>query len=109
MWKIIQHPKENNFVLATGKSCSVRDFIREAFRCINIKIVFKGKGSKEVGIDLKTTKIIVKSVPYYYRPNEVTNLVGDYSKAKKLLNWKSKTRFNESVKPMVESDIKNYS
>ena len=109
MWKIIQHSKANDFVLATGKSYSVRDFLREAFRCININIIFKGKNSKEVGIDSKTKKIIVKSIPYYYRPNEVTNLVGDYSKAKKLLKWKPKTNFKELVKMMVESDIKECS
>ena len=109
MWKIIQHSKANDFVLATGKSYSVRDFLREAFKCININIIFNGKGSKEVGIDSKTKKIIVKSIPYYYRPNEVTNLVGDYSKAKKLLKWKPKTNFKELVKMMVESDIKESS
>ena len=108
MWKIIQHPKADDFVLATGKSYSVRDFLREAFKCINIEIVFKGKGSKEIGFDLKTKKIIVKSIAHYYRPNEVTNLIGDYSKAKKLLKWKPKTKFKALVKMMVSSDIKGY-
>ncbi len=106
MWKIIQHSEANDFVLATGRSYSVRDFLREAFRCININIIFMGKGLKEVGIDSKTKKIIVKSISHYYRPNEVTNLIGDYSKARKLLKWKPKTNFKQLVKLMVDSDIK---
>lgn len=107
MWKILQHHEPNDFVLATGKSRSVKEFLKEAFKCIGIKIAFKGLGTKEIGFDLNTKKIIVKSIPYYYRPNEVTNLVGDYSKAKKLLGWTPKTKFQELVKFMVQSDIKD--
>lgn len=107
IWKILQHKKPDDFVLATGKSYSVRDFIKEAFKIINIDIIFKGKEMKEVGINKKTNKVIVKSIPYYYRPNDVTNLVGNYSKAKKILNWQPKINFKRLVKLMVEQDIKN--
>ena len=108
MWKILKHTKADDFVISTGKSYSVRDFIKEAFKCIGINIIFKGKGTNEVGIDSKNKKIVVKSIPYYYRPNDVTNLVGDHSKAKKLLKWKPKTNFKQLVKLMVDNDIKEY-
>ncbi len=109
MWKILQHREANDFVLATGQSRSVKEFLKEAFKCIGIKISFKGKGAKEVGFDLNTKKVIVKSILYYYRPNEVTNLIGDYSKAKKLLKWAPKTKFKELVKLMVQNDINDLS
>ncbi len=107
MWKILQSSKADDFVLATGKSYSVREFLKEAFKSINVKIGFKGKGVKEIGFDMKSKKVLVKSISHYYRPNEVTNLVGDFSKAKKLLKWKPKTNFKELVKLMVKNDIEN--
>lgn len=108
IWQILQSSKPDDFVLSTGKSHSVRDFIKEAFKYINVKIIFKGKKDKEVGIDAKTKKIVVKSIPYYYRPNEVTNLVGDYKKAKKTLKWKPKTNFKSLVSMMVKQEIENF-
>ena len=106
MWKILQHKKPDDFVIATNKSYSVRDFLKEAFKVIGIKIIFKGKKHKEVGLDSKTKKVLVKSIKYYYRPNEVTNLVGNFAKAKKILKWKPKVNFRKLVKIMVENDIK---
>ena len=73
-----------------------------------MKITFKGTGSNEVGIDAKTKKIIVKSIKYYYRPNEVEALIGNYSKARKLLKWKPKMKFKSIVKLMVKEDLKIY-
>ena len=108
IWKILQHSKPEDFVLSTGKSYSVRDFLKYAFACINIKIIFKGKKDKEIGIDSKTKKILVKSIPYYYRPNEVTNLIGNNRKAKKVLNWTPKIKFKALVKLMVNEELKNF-
>lgn len=108
IWQILQSSKPDDFVLSTGKSHSVRDFIKQAFKYINVNIIFKGKKDKEVGIDAKTKKIVVKSIPYYYRPNEVTNLVGDCKKAKKILKWKPKTNFKSLVKMMVKQEIENF-
>jgi len=108
IWKILQHSKADDFVLATGKSYSVRSFLKAAFNYINVDIVFKGTGANEVGIDKKTKKIIVKSIPYYYRPNEVNNLIGDASKAKKILNWKPKISFKQLVALMLEKDLQNF-
>jgi GDPmannose 4,6-dehydratase len=105
IWKILQHSKADDFVLATGKSYSLRSFLKAAFNFINVDIFFKGKGANEVGIDKKTKKIIVKSIPYYYRPNEVNNLIGDASKAKRILNWKPKINFKQLVASMLEKDL----
>ena len=109
IWKILQHKKPDDFVLSTGKSYSVRDFVKEAFKVINIDVVFRGKGTKEVGINKQTKKVIVKSIPYYYRPNDVTNLVGNSNKARKILNWKPKVGFKQLVRLMVSQDIKKLS
>lgn len=108
IWKILQHSKADDFVLATGKSYSVRNFLKAAFNYINVDIVFKGTGANEVGIDKKTKKIIVKSIPYYYRPNEVNNLIGDASKAKRILNWKPKINFKQLIASMLEKDLQKF-
>ena len=106
IWKILQHKKPDDFVLATGKSYSVRDFVREAFKIINVDIIFKGKGMKEVGIDKKTGKVHVRVDPVYFRPTDVDELRGDSSKAKRELKWKPKTSFKQLVREMMESDLK---
>ena len=108
MWKMLQYKKPDDFVIATNEAHSVREFLIEAFKQIGVKITFKGTGSNEVGIDAKTKKIIVKSIKYYYRPNEVEALIGNYSKARKLLNWKPKMKFKSIVKLMVKEDLKIY-
>ena len=108
MWKMLQFRRPDDFVIATNESHTVRDFLVEAFKQINVKIKFKGKGVNEVGIDSKTKKIIVKSIKYYYRPNDVQVLTGNYSKARKFLKWKPKTKFKSIVKLMVKEDLKNY-
>ena len=105
MWKILQYKKPDDFVLATGKSYSVRTFTEEAFKCVGIKIIWKGKKDKEVGIDKKTGKILVCIDKNYFRPNEVDDLRGDYSKAKKLLNWKPKISFKQMIREMVSFDL----
>jgi GDPmannose 4,6-dehydratase len=108
IWKILQHSKPDDFVLSTGKSHSVRDFIKYAFDCIGIQIKFKGKKYNEVGIDSKTGKVLIKSIPYYYRPSDVTNLVGDSKKANKILKWKPKINFKALIRLMVKEEIKNF-
>jgi GDPmannose 4,6-dehydratase len=105
MWKILQHKKPDDFVIATGKSFSVRDFTEEAFKCVNIYIKWQGKGMKEIGLDKKTGKVLVKIDKKYFRPNEVNHLRGDFSKAKKLLKWKPKISFKQMIKEMVSYDL----
>lgn len=105
MWKILQHSEPDDFVLATGKKISVRKFTEMAFGFAGIELAWEGKDENEKGIDRKTGKILVEVDPKYYRPAEVDLLVGDYTKAKKLLNWEPKVTVEELCKEMVEADI----
>ena len=103
-WMMLQRNKPEDFVIATGETHSIREFVEEASRHIGFDVVWKGKGIKEVGIDKKTGKTIVGIDQFYFRPNEVHHLRGDASKARKILKWKPKTSFKELVKIMVEAD-----
>lgn len=104
MWRILQHDKADDFVLATGETYSVRQFVEAAFEEAGVQVAWEGSGVDEIGKDAKTGKILVRIDPRYFRPTEVDLLVGDASKAKNLLNWEPKTRFRELVAEMVRSD-----
>ena len=106
MWLMLRAKKPSDYVISTGKSYSVKNFVEEAFKHINIKIGWKGKGLKEVGYDKKNGKIYVKIDPVYFRPTDVDELRGDSSKAKRELNWKPRTNFKELVSEMMSSDLK---
>ncbi len=106
IWKILQHNKPDDFVLATGKTYSVRDFVEVAFQCVGIDIKWKGKGLNEKGINVKTGEVLVEINEKYYRPLEVNYLCGDATKAKRTLNWTCKIKFIELVKDMILSDLK---
>ena len=105
MWKILQHDKPEDFVLATGIIHSVKEFVELAFQYIDIQIIWEGKNLDEKGIDKKTGKTFVKIDPRYFRPSEVDLLKGDPTKAKTKLNWVAKTSFSQLVSEMVKSDI----
>ncbi|PIP69197.1 GDP-mannose 4,6-dehydratase, partial [Candidatus Nomurabacteria bacterium CG22_combo_CG10-13_8_21_14_all_32_8] len=83
-----------------------REFIEEVCKILNIDIKWSGKGLNEKGIDKKTGSIIIEINPKYFRPNEVSSLCGDSSRARKILNWKPKCNFKELVRIMVEADFK---
>ena len=106
MWKMLQYKKPDDYVLATNKAYSVRDFINLSCDILKIKIKWIGKGKKEKAIDLSTKKIIIKINSKYYRPSEVHFLKGDYNKAKKTLRWRPKVLFKDLVKMMIEEDLK---
>ncbi|MFH1662243.1 MAG: GDP-mannose 4,6-dehydratase [Candidatus Falkowbacteria bacterium] len=106
MWLMLQQDKPDDYILATGETHSVREFMEEACKLLGFEIEWKEKGLKEKGIDKKTNKVIVEIDPEYFRPVEVDLLVGDYSKAKEVLGWKPKLKFKELVKLMVEEDLK---
>ncbi|MCR4278497.1 MAG: GDP-mannose 4,6-dehydratase [bacterium] len=106
MWLMLQHPTPEDLVIATGSSHTVREFIEEACRNLNIDLVWKGTGIDEKGIDAKTGKIYIEIDPHYFRPSEVDHLQGDASKAEQLLGWKPKTTFKELVRLMTEHDLK---
>jgi GDPmannose 4,6-dehydratase len=106
MWQIMQAPNPEDYVIASGKTHSVREFVEIAFKEAGIDILWKGEGKDEEGYDEKTGKTLVKVDPFYFRPLEVDVLIGDASKAKRDLNWRQKYSFEELVKEMVGSEIK---
>ncbi len=133
MWRILQHKKAEDFVLATGQTNTVREFVNHSFNHLGVELEWRGKGVNERGViknvdfekakslieftrnsklykfdfttKLKKGQTIVKVNPNYYRPTEVDLLIGNPAKAKKLLGWKAKTKFEDLVKIMVKSDM----
>ncbi|MEE2698697.1 MAG: GDP-mannose 4,6-dehydratase [Pseudomonadota bacterium] len=108
MWLIMQQKKAENFVLATGKSHTVREFAEKAFASLDIAIEWIGSGINEKGINKSTGKTIIQIDPRYFRPTEVDYLCGDASKARKKLGWKPKISFKQLVTDMVSSDFEFY-
>jgi GDPmannose 4,6-dehydratase len=105
MWLMLQHKNPDDFVLASGKNYSIREFIQRAFSFIDIKISWEGEGISELGRDAKTGKVLIKVNPEFFRPAEVETLLGDSSRAEKILGWKRKTSFDEMIEKMVKNDI----
>jgi GDPmannose 4,6-dehydratase len=106
MWRMLQQKGPDDYVVATGKTHSVREFIEHAAKHAGFDLVWKGKGLKEKGIDRKSGKTIIEISPEFFRPAEVDVLIGDPSKAGKKLRWKPGTTFRDLVKMMVEADMK---
>ncbi len=109
MWLMLQQPKPDDYVIATGESHTVREFVEEACRNLGIDLVWSGTGINEKGVDRITGKCYVEIDPHYFRPSEVDHLKGDATKAHAILGWKPKTTFNELVKIMVEHDLSDLS
>jgi len=105
MWLILQQDKADDYVLATGESHSVREFIEKAFGYIGRSIAWRGSGAEEKGVDKSSGEVLVEVDPRYFRPTEVDSLVGDSSKARAKLGWKHKTSFDTLVAEMVEADM----
>jgi GDPmannose 4,6-dehydratase len=101
---MLQLEKPDDFVIATNETHTVREFATIAFAELGINLEWKGKGIDEKGIDKQTGKTLVEVDKEYFRPTEVEMLIGDYSKAKRLLGWKPNVTFNELVKLMVKAD-----
>ena len=104
MWLILQQPKPDDYVLATGECHSVRELIELAFAQVGRAISWQGSGKDEVGVD-GNGRVLVKVDPRYFRPTEVDLLLGDASKAQRELGWKAETTFTELVAEMVQSDL----
>jgi len=104
-WLMLQQDHPEDFVIATGKQYSVRDFVNIAAKKLKIDIIWKGKGVDEKGVDKKTGNSIVAVDPRYFRPTEVETLLGDPSKAKQKLGWEAKISFQELVTEMVRQDL----
>ena len=106
MWLILQQPKADDFVIATGVQHSVREFCYYAFKHVGIELEFQGEGADEKGIDKATGKVLIEVSPDFYRPTDVVNLWGDPTKAKAKLGWNpNKTSFEELVNLMVDHDM----
>jgi len=106
MWRMLQQDKPGDYVAATGETHTVREFIEEAFKVVDINIAWKGTGVDEVGFDAdKPDRVLVRIDPKYYRPTEVELLLGDPTKAKTELGWKPKITFKALVKEMVTCDL----
>jgi len=106
MWLMLQQQKPEDYVIATGATHSVREFVELAFQNIDITIEWQGIGLQEKGLDAATRKILIEVDPRYFRPTEVDLLLGDATKAQENLNWQSETAFSELVTMMVMEDIK---
>ncbi|CAD6491989.1 MAG: GDP-mannose 4,6-dehydratase [Candidatus Argoarchaeum ethanivorans] len=104
MWLMLQQDEPDDFVIATGKTHSVREFVELAFREVGIEIGWQGEGTDEVGVDQATGDIVIEIDPRYYRPTEVELLLGDPTKAKEKLGWEAKVGLRELVKMMVKGD-----
>ena len=105
MWKILQQKKANDFVIATKTSNSVKDFINICAKKLNIKLIWKNKGLKEIAINKLTNKTIIKVDQKYFRETEVDNLIGDFSKARRLLKWKPKYSFDKLIDDMINNEL----
>ncbi|KJH45044.1 GDP-mannose 4,6-dehydratase [Dictyocaulus viviparus] len=105
MWRILQHDKPEDFVIATGKQTTVRQFCNLAFKEIGMELEWEGEGVHEVGREKGTNNIRVKVNPKYYRPTEVETLLGDPSKARKVLGWEAQISIEELVREMVSCDV----
>ena len=131
MWRILNHNKAEDFVLATGETHTIKEFVESTFIELGIEIDWQGKAENEKGIiskidlskaaqlvntasqifqyqltnDLKIGQTIIKVDPNYYRPTEVDLLIGDPTKAEKVLGWKAKTKFEDLVKVMIQADL----
>lgn len=105
MWLMLQQDDPDDYVLATGETHEVREFVELAFSEVGISIEWQGKGINEKGINKETGEILVEVDPRYFRPTEVDILVGDATKAKEKLGWKPKHTFKEVIKDMIEWDM----
>jgi len=105
MWLMLQQDKADDFVVATGKMYTVREFVEKAAKHVDMEIVWKGEGVEEKGYDAKTGNLVVEVDPRYFRPAEVELLVGDPTKAKEVLGWEPKVDIDELVEIMMKNDI----
>lgn len=108
MWRILQQDEPDDYVLATGEMHSVREFVELAFAELGYPIEWRGEGVDEQGVDSRSGKVLVRIDKRYFRPTEVEQLLGDPSKARKVLGWHHKTPFRQLVSEMVASDMRSF-
>jgi GDPmannose 4,6-dehydratase len=106
MWLMLQQPEPDDYVVATGESHAIREFVENAFQAIGVDIVWNGAEVTEKGVDQKTGKVLIEVSPEFFRPAEVDALIGNPKKAMEKLGWKPKTKFQDLVRLMVKADMK---
>ena len=104
-WMMLQQEQPDDYVIATGKSYTIREFVKRAFEYVGIKIIWKGKGLNEIGIDKTNNKTLIKINKKFRRPTEVDLLVGDATKAHEKLGWKPRYTIDDIIAEMMEYDI----
>ena len=105
MWRMLQQPEADDYVLATGETHTVREFVELAFAHVGRSIAWRGQGVEEQGVDPKTGKVLIEVDPRYFRPTEVDLLLGDPTKARTRLGWEHRTSFRQLVQEMVNADM----
>lgn len=105
MWLMLQQPTPDDYVLATGETHSVREFVELSFEYVGRKIIWKGKGVNEIGIDERTGETLIKIDAAYFRPTEVDILLGDPTKARNQLNWHHQTTFEQLIHEMIDAEL----
>ena len=108
MYRMLQAPQPDTFVLATGRTETVRDFATMAFRAAGIGLEWRGEGVEETGVDAATGKAVVRINPKFYRPAEVDLLIGNPARAKEKLGWQAQTTLEELCRMMVEADLRRH-
>lgn len=106
MWRMLQADGPDTFVLATGRTETVRDFVTMAFKAVGVDVAFQGQAEEEIGIDTRTGRTLVRVNPKFYRPAEVDLLIGNPAKAKERLGWSPQTTLEELCAMMVEADLR---
>jgi len=106
MWRMLQAKVPDSYVLATGRTETVRDFVRMAFKAVGVELEFRGLGEQEEGVDTASGKTLVRINPKFYRPAEVELLIGSPEKAKRELGWEPTTTLEQLCQMMVEADLR---
>ncbi len=107
MWKILQQKKPDDYVIATGKQLSIRQFVNLVSKKLNLNIAWRGKGLNEKGFDINSKKNIIVVDKNYIRPLDVNTLLGNAAKARKILSWKPKTNIHQLIEEMISEEVKN--
>lgn len=107
IWKMLQQKQPRDFIIATGKSYSIKDFVNEVTKYLDMKVFWKGKGVNEKLIWKKNSKTIIKINKLFFRPSEINNVRGNIKKAQKYLNWKPKISFKKLIQILIDEELKN--